>query len=337
MNNLKAINKYQIIGNLGNGQFGHVYHVLDRALDQEKAIKILNVVDPNQFMQSLEEAQIQNKCRHKHIVALNGANIFDVQGTPRVILDLEYVPNGSLEAALAARWVSVRDAVVVVRGALLGLEHAHSQQILHRDIKPGNILLAGTGAKLSDFGHATQAGVQLTGSAKGYTTHLPPEYFADRKTSVSSDVYAAGVTLYRAVTNITNWRQLVRSTKNWQGLVERGGLVQKLGYPDYVPKPIRRIINKACNAESSKRFDSARQLGQQLDKLRFNIDWIRVDDQTWQGRDSTSTYDLVADFRKFELVFKKNGRRKSENCGTFGSGSELAAELNRVVAETTLS
>jgi serine/threonine protein kinase len=162
-----VIDKYQILAPLGNGHFGQVYHAFDRALRAEKAIKVLNVTDPSQFLDSLKEAQILKRCNHKHIVSVNEANIFPVNGTPRVILDLEYVAQGSLEGALSSRWVSIKDAVTYLQGALLGLQHAHSQGFLHRDIKPGNILLAPTAAKLSDFGLATQPGPASYGSAQG--------------------------------------------------------------------------------------------------------------------------------------------------------------------------
>jgi len=172
------IDKYQIIHSLGSGSFGSVFRVHDRALNAEKAIKILDVTDPTQFIVSLEEAHILNGCRHKHIVTINEANVFDVLGQARVILDLEYISLGSLQGALESRWVSIQEAVECIRCALLGLEHAHGLGILHRDIKPGNILLGATGAKLSDFGLATTGAVVApVGSAQGYVTHLPPEFF----------------------------------------------------------------------------------------------------------------------------------------------------------------
>lgn len=273
-----AVDKYQIMRPLGSGHFGQVYHAFDRALQTEKAIKILNAKDPDEFLTHLKEGQILVKCRHKHIVAINEANIFDVDGEQRIVLDLEYIPEGSLEGALNDRWVSTREAVTYIRGALLGLEYAHSQGFLHRDIKPGNILLASTGSKLSDFGLATDAGVLLNGSPRGYVTHLPPEYFTDASTSVMTDVYAAGITLFRAVSNISDWRSVSRSVPDGRKHVEAGTLIKKIGYGEFVPDQIRRIISKACHPDPAKRFQSAQEFGQRLDKLRFGIDWVRVGD-----------------------------------------------------------
>lgn len=253
----KTIDKYQVVRSLGSGNFGQVYHVIDRALQAEKAIKVLKVVDPTQFLSSLEEAQILNRCRHKHIVTINEANIFSVNGQRRVILDLEYIAGGSIESALQNRWLSVRDAVTYMRGALLGLQHAHAQGFLHRDIKPGNILLDGTVAKLSDFGLATAPGAELIGSARGYRTHLPPEYFAARSTTPLTDIYAAGVTLFRIVSNIADWRAVVNAVPNLPAHIQKGTLIGRIGFEQFIPKVVQRIIRKACAAAPTKRYQTA--------------------------------------------------------------------------------
>lgn len=86
-----SIDKYQIIKPLGSGNFGQVFHAFDRALMTEKAIKVLKVTDPTQFLQHLEEAQILKVCTHKHIVTINEANIFPVNGDNRV--GLRYTPS----------------------------------------------------------------------------------------------------------------------------------------------------------------------------------------------------------------------------------------------------
>ena len=98
-----SINKYQIIRPLGDGHFGQVFHAFDLALKAEKAIKVLKTTDPSTFLQGLKEAQILNRCNHKHIVSINEANVFLVDKEQRVVLDLEYIPEGSLESALNVR------------------------------------------------------------------------------------------------------------------------------------------------------------------------------------------------------------------------------------------
>lgn len=332
-----SIDKYQIIKLLGSGHFGQVFHAFDRALMTEKAIKVLNVTDPNQFLKHLEEAQILKSCTHKHIVTINEANVFPVNGEHRVVLDLEYVPEGSLEEAMKSRWISVKEAVGYIRGTLSGLEHAHAQGILHRDIKPGNILLAPNAAKLSDFGLATSVLPGQAGSAKGYVTHLAPEYFASRETTQQTDIFSMGVTLFRAVCNLSKWRTITNAVPKKMVHVENGTLIKKIGYPDFVPSPIRRIINKGCVADQAKRFKSATEFGQRLDALRFNIDWFQESDFKWTGTDGSHQFEASVDPVRNELSVKKNGRRISKLCEKLASIEDAIESLHEHVANTTLA
>ena len=332
-----TIDKYHVISPLGAGNFGQVFHVFDRALGAEKAIKVLLTTDTSEFMQSLQEAQILNKCQHKHIVTINEANIFPVNGTRRVVLDLEYICEGSLEAALASRWVSIRESVGYIRGALHGLEHAHAQGFLHRDVKPGNILLSPMTPKLSDFGLATDAGLSLIGSGKGYRPHLPPDYYANASTTVQTDVFAVGVTLFRALSNMPDWRTVISAVPNLPQHLEAGTLIQRLGFEDFIPESLRRIVRKACHPDPSKRFATAHALGQRLDTIRFNVDWIRLTDNEWQGYCSeTKLHRCVADLTKYEVTVSVNGRRIRNQCQRHSSRVEAIAHMNNYVAATTL-
>lgn len=331
------INKYQIIKPLGHGHFGQVFHAFDRALKAEKAIKVLKTTDPATFLQGLKEAQILNRCNHKHIVSINEANVFIVDNDRRVVLDLEYIAEGSLESAMNTRWISVRDAVTYLRGALIGLEHAHSQGFLHRDIKPGNILLAPNAPKLSDFGLATQPGPASYGSAQGYITHLPREYFTDHSTSVRTDIFAAGVTLFRATSNISDWGAVISSIPNVRRHIERGTLVGTIGFESYIPTIVQRIIRKACSPNPDDRYQTASAFRQQLDRLRFSVDWICNSEFEWSGVSGSDSFEASVDDSNNRLTVKKNGRRLTDLCGSFSTLSEAVGALHEHVAITTLS
>ncbi len=330
-----SIDKYRIIEHLGSGHFGQVFRAFDRALQAEKAIKVLNVTDPAEFLGHLEEAQILNRCVHKHIVSINEANIFQVQKERCVILDLEYIPEGSLEDAMKNRWISMREAITYIRGALSGLDHAHGQGILHRDIKPGNILLSPSATKLSDFGLATEIQPGQAGSAQGYKTHLAPEYYLTKKTSIETDLFAMGVTLYRAVCNLNDWRSVVTAIPNRQKTMEKGGVIKKIGYPNYIPSLLKRVINKACSPEPSKRYGSALDFGQKLDSLRFAIDWFQDDDFRWIGSDGSKSFVAEVDPQKYSLVVKQNGRNLGASSAKYQSESAAVEALHKHVAETS--
>lgn len=336
MSHPQTIDKYEIIEHIGSGSFGEVYRVLDRALQVEKAIKVLQVTDPADFIRSLEEAQILRFCSHKHIVAINEANIFDVSGSPRVILDLEFISEGSLEDALSKSWVSIPDAVRYLQGSLKGLEHAHHQSIIHRDIKLGNILLSSSGAKLSDFGLATDTSSTFVGSAQGYITHLPPEYWLTQKTTVLTDVFACGVTLYRAISNIKDWRAVVNAIPDARAKIENGNLIERIGFKTVIPNVLKRTIRKACHPKPTKRHQSVFELRQQLDRLRFGVDWINTGDFSWEGRQGADFFTVVVNPLKYNLIFKKNGRRKIEQCAQHADLATAVHSMETLVAVTTL-
>lgn len=330
------IDKYQIIKPLGAGHFGEVFHVFDRALHAEKAIKVLADTDPATLMKNLEEAQILNRCRHKHIVTINEANIFDVNGQRRVVLDLEFISEGSLENALSSRWISTKDTVAYIRGALHGLEHAHGQGFLHRDVKPGNILLARANPKLSDFGLATDSGATLLGSANGYLPHLPPEYHTRHETTVHTDIFAVGMTMYRSLANISDWRAVISATPNIAQHFQKGTLLTKLGFPEFIPESIRRIIRKACNTDPRKRFATAIEFGQQLDSMRFGVDWVRIADNEWHGLENGKQHRCTVDMRNCNLETTFNGRRVSKLCRRHTTTAEAIRSMHKHVAATTL-
>lgn len=330
------VDKYQIIKPIGRGQFGQVYHAFDRALSAEKAIKILEVTDPSQYLDALKEAHILNLCRHKHIVAINEANIFPVNGVPRLVLDLEFIAEGSLQAALEDHWISIRAAVSYIRGALMGLEFAHSQGFLHRDIKPANVLLAPTAAKLSDFGLATKHHPGTQGSGQGYITHLPPEFFVSNATSQSTDIFATGVTLYRVVSNICDWHARLQSLTNVDQLICKGAVIQKLGFEPYIPRQIRRIVRAACSPEVTNRYSSASAFRQQLDSLRFSIEWVREPGGGWRGSSEKQSHEAFIDPKHNELVVKKNDRRVNESCNRYHSISCAELALSEHIAESSI-
>ena len=134
-----VIGKYELIRHLGNGVFGEVYLAHDRALDAVKALKILNAPNAHEVKNKLEEAQILHKCRHKNIVHVNEANVYEINSIPHIVIDMEYLPLGSFENAISNGSISIHTSIRFIIDSLFALEHAHINGVLHRDIKPDNI------------------------------------------------------------------------------------------------------------------------------------------------------------------------------------------------------
>lgn len=333
------IGKYLLQRYLGNGAFGDVHLANDIALNTIKAIKIIDVENPDEFMDKLEEAQILHKCKHKHIVIVNEAGIYEVEGEPKVIIDMEYLEKGSFEQAIKNYSISIQDSISYTINCLLALEHAHNQGILHRDIKPANILLCDYGAKLSDFGLATVLGEKEFGSPRGYKTHLAPEVFTTHETTELTDIYAMGITLFRACNYmIDNWMLAIRSVQNADDKLIKGKLLEAIGYQDFIPSNIKKIIKKASSSNLNKRYKSAFEMRQALERLRPRINWYILNKNSWEGICKQTNKTFIAILIKkrdtFQVEIKQNGRRITFDCRNFHSLVEAENYLNNYISKT---
>lgn len=333
----KTLGKYLIHKRLGGGHFGEVYLPHDRALACDKAIKLIEITDPAEVMKKLEEAQILDKCRHKHIVQINEANIFDNMGHQLLVLDLEYLPEGSLEGELKNRWISAKEACSRICCVLSGLHFAHSNGYLHRDVKPGNVLICADSTKLSDFGLATTA-LNLAGSDQGYLAHCPPEFYTTNETTIQTDIFAVGLTLFRVVNNIDDWRDLLDKTLNADEHIRKGTLVKAIGFAGFVPERLKRIINKACNPDPTKRYKSALEMKNALDALRFDIEWIMASSNKWLGYTDGNNFEIsIAVSKKgYFVIFKRNDRKDNSKCVLCSDKSAAQQKAEELVCQTIL-
>lgn len=332
------IGKYELIKHLGNGAFGDVYLAHDHALDADKAIKILNAPDTADVMKKLEEAQILHKCMHKNIVHINEANVYDINSTSHVIIDMEFLPRGSFEDAIESNSVSIHTTLRLIIDCLFALEHAHLNGILHRDVKPANIMLCDFGAKLSDFGLATVLGLEAAGSPQGYTTHLPPEYFTNRNTTELTDIFAVGITLFRACNYISDWDGAIRRFDNPLAVIHSGQLVNSLGFAPFIPLKLKRVINKACSPTSAQRYQSASEFRQAIERLSPHIDWVPTGQSSFQGTCQSTgasfTISLVPTRSSFNVEVKKNNRRQKAECQSFDNYDEASKYLFNYVSSS---
>jgi len=333
------IDKYLLEECLGKGNFGTVYRALDLALNEVKAIKVLSVGNIDDFQDKLREAQILSQVRHKHIVSINEANVFEVEGAKKLIIDMEFISGGSVETFMQQNFVSVKKARNIFIDILLGLEHAHTKYILHRDIKPANIMIADNCAKLSDFGLATIVGSRDGEPDFGYVSHFAPEFILEGKSTKLTDVFAVGVTLFRVVNNINNWRSLVLDISDLPLALEKASLIRRIGYRNFVPKQLKKIIKKATNRDTRKRYQSADEFRRALDRLNPGIEWIPISDSIWEGENPKGDLFSLAikpTRHMFRLELKKNHRKVNSKCGIFCNLESAQKAMEDYICETTL-
>lgn len=200
-------NRYRLISPLGQGGMGRVWRARDEVLHRDVAIKEL-VPPPSLTDEERREMRERSLREARAIARLNNINvvrIFDVlrtDGDPWIVM--EYVPSKSLQDTLAEDGpVSPARAVEIGLGVLGALKAAHKAGVMHRDVKPGNVLLGDDGrVVLTDFGLATIPGdpnVTRTGMVLGSPAYIAPERAKDGTTGPEADLWSLGATLYAAV------------------------------------------------------------------------------------------------------------------------------------------
>ena len=201
-----SLGRYQLLDQLGAGGMGEVWRARDAHLDREVAIKLLpagSAVDDDTQARFRREALALSRLSHGGI-----ATIFDfdtVEGTPFLVMEL--VTGGTLERRTAAGPMPIDEVRTIGAAIADALHEAHTRGVVHRDLKPGNIMLTQTGQpKILDFGIAMLLGdagankLTRTGMILGSLPYMAPEQLTGDADSPLTDVYALGVLLFEMLT-----------------------------------------------------------------------------------------------------------------------------------------
>jgi serine/threonine protein kinase len=201
------IGKYPVLREIGAGATSRVYLGRDPFAERDVAIKVFAFDEHADAQQErmkhkafVAEASLAGKLNHPHIV-----DIFDAVVEPdRSYIVMEYVPGSTLEAHVdVARLLPVTKVVEIIFKCIRALEYAWRHGVIHRDIKPGNILLSRSGeTKVSDFGASFQQRLQETTqmSGVGSPAYMSPEQVRMEPLTHQTDIYSLGVTMYRLLT-----------------------------------------------------------------------------------------------------------------------------------------
>lgn len=201
-----SLGPYQVIDSIGQGGMGQVFKAEHRLMGRVVAIKVLprHRSTPDAVASFTREIRAQAQFDHDNLV-----RAFDAGHDGNVyFLVTEYVPGTDLRKLVRARGkLSMQDAATIISQAARGLAHAHGRGMVHRDVKPGNLLVTPTGqTKVSDLGLAGFLGVEdpddpRAGRIVGTADYLSPEHITSPSNlAAASDIYSLGCTLYYAVT-----------------------------------------------------------------------------------------------------------------------------------------
>ncbi|TBL78338.1 Stk1 family PASTA domain-containing Ser/Thr kinase [Paenibacillus thalictri] len=259
--------RYEILERIGGGGMALVYKGLDILLHRKVAVKVLRqqYVHDEEFIRRFRrEAQSAASLSHPNVVS-----IYDVgqEGEIHYIV-MEYIEGTTLNELIKERApLQVEEAVHFACQIGDALEHAHQNQIIHRDIKPHNILIGKNGrVKVTDFGiarAATSSTITQTGSVVGSVHYFSPEHAKGTPTGEQSDLYSLGIVLYQMLTGrlpFLGESPISVALKHLQEDVEEPRKVNPL-----IPQSVENIILRAMRKNPAERYQTARQMLDDLD------------------------------------------------------------------------
>src|SRR5271167_1283073 len=266
------IGDYEIMRELGHGGMGKVYQVRNLLSDRVEAMKVVlpDLAGRSDFTSRfMREIKVLASLDHPNIAALRTAFTADDQ----LVMIMEYVDGVTLADRLERGPFSTAEALNYIDQVLAALSYAHGKHIIHRDIKPGNMMLTPQGVvKLMDFGLArsgNEIGLTVTGTTVGSLDFMSPEQVKSEPTDERSDLYSVGVSLYQMVTR----QRMFRATTGYSIMEAH---VKETPRPPIevqptVPKPVSDLIVMAVAKDPAQRFQTADAFRNALAQVRASL------------------------------------------------------------------
>ena len=248
--------RYEIIEQLGRGGMGKVYKVLDKEVKEEVALKLLNpeiATDEKTIERFRNELRLARKISHRNV-----CRMYDLgkdEGTQYITM--EYVPGEDLKTLIRrSEKLTIRNAVFIARQVCEGLAEAHELGVVHRDLKPQNIMIDSKGnAHIMDFGIARSMkakGLTETGLIIGTPDYMSPEQVEGKKIDQRSDVYSLGVILYEMVTGKVPFEGDTPLSIAVKHITETPRDPKELNAQ--LPEQISRVILRCMEKDRDKRY-----------------------------------------------------------------------------------
>ncbi len=264
----KTIGKYDIVSELGRGGMGVVYKAWEDSLQRYVALKMLGdqLTDDETLVERfLREARAVADLNHPNIVQVFAVDMFD----NRPYFAMEYVEGESLKQKIhSAPGMKPVQAAELIREAAIGLAAAHAKDVVHRDIKPDNIMITKHGGvKVVDFGIAKVDGgdhtLTATGVMVGTPNYISPEVCLGQKVDARSDIFSLGIVFYEMLAGKTPFQA--------NSPIELMSAVVKADIPDItfvnpeVDNTVKQILSKMLSKDRAHRYQSCEDIVKDLD------------------------------------------------------------------------
>ncbi len=280
MKGQKINDRYQIIKSIGEGGMANVYLAYDTILDRDVAVKVLrgDLSNDEKFVRRFQrEALNASSLSHPNIV-----EVYDVgDDNGQYFIVMEYIEGKNLKDLLKKRGKLTVSEVVDIMGQIAdGLSVAHDSYIIHRDIKPQNIMILENGlVKITDFGiamamNATQ--LTQTNSVMGSVHYLPPEQASGKGSTLKSDIYSMGILMYELLTGTLPYRGDNAVEIALKHLKEPLPSIREI-LPD-IPQSVENIILKSAAKNPKNRYNDAREM---YEDLKTCLDESRINEEKY--------------------------------------------------------
>lgn len=257
----EKFSRYEIKAKLSRGGIATVYHAYDPLSKREVALKILHreLLEDTQVRERFErEARIIAKLEHAAIVP-----VYEVgRDNDQLFFVMRYMSGGSLAERIQSRALSLSAIAHIIQRVAAALDYAHTRGVVHRDLKPGNILFdEHNNAYISDFGIAklTQAATKITNSGIiGTPTHMSPEQARGESVDGRSDIYSLGVILFEMLCGKTPYEATTPLGMAFKHATYPVPHILKVN-PN-LPAGVEKVIEKVMAKERERRYGSGLEL-----------------------------------------------------------------------------
>ena len=320
--------RYIIVRSLGQGGMADVYLAMDTVLDREVALKILRgdlANDPVALLRFQREANAASAINHPNIVEIYDVGAWD----NKQFIVMEYVRGKTLKQLIAHRGaLDQKEAVAIMKQLVEATSIAHSCNIIHRDIKPQNVLVKDDGTiKITDFGIAlAQDAIQLTqtDSVMGSVHYLAPEVARGETATIKSDIYALGVVMYELLTSEVPFRAETAVQVAMQHMQKDLPSIKESNATIY--QSVENVVLKATAKNKNQRYNSAQEM---LDDLNTVFLDKRINEAKWQIDEADEHGKTIA----LAKVSKQTESKKPKNIvsNAFGISLIILAAISMVL------